>query len=145
MLLKALDLLRTLGWALISFIFSLIDSIFEVLREMNGYNIIDSFFKVYSISSDKVLYTSFYNIDFINSKGNFSLEEAFNKGIVNLDDIKSNSTNSDELNDGGTVIYKFKKGKFSNKDFVLVDCKTIAGVNDVYIISSFDYDNSVCK
>jgi hypothetical protein len=41
-LLKALDLLRTLGWALINFIFSLIDSIFEVLREMNGYNIIDS-------------------------------------------------------------------------------------------------------
>ena len=42
MLLKALDLLRTLGWALINFIFSLIDSIFDVLREMNGYDIIDS-------------------------------------------------------------------------------------------------------
>lgn len=42
MLLKALDLLRTLGWGLINFIFSLIDSLFDILKSLNSYNIIDS-------------------------------------------------------------------------------------------------------
>lgn len=42
MTLKALDLLRTLGWGLIDFIFSLIDSLFEIIKEMNSFNIIDS-------------------------------------------------------------------------------------------------------
>ena len=32
MLLKALDLLRTLGWSLVHFIFSLIDSLFDILK-----------------------------------------------------------------------------------------------------------------
>ncbi len=42
MLLKALDLLRTLGWGLITFIFSLIDSLFDIIKEMNAFSIIDS-------------------------------------------------------------------------------------------------------
>lgn len=42
MLLKALDLLRTIGWGLISFIFSLIDSLFEIIKEMNAFDIISS-------------------------------------------------------------------------------------------------------
>ena len=42
MLLKALDLLRTLGWALIHFIFQLIDSLFDILKGLNAYDIIDS-------------------------------------------------------------------------------------------------------
>lgn len=42
MLLKALDLLRTLGWSVISFIYSLIDSLFDILKSLNTYNIIDS-------------------------------------------------------------------------------------------------------
>ena len=32
MLLKALDLLRTLGWALIHFIYNLIDGLFDILN-----------------------------------------------------------------------------------------------------------------
>ena len=42
MLLKALDLLRTLGWGLIHFIFLLIDSLFDILKGLNAYDIIDS-------------------------------------------------------------------------------------------------------
>lgn len=42
MLLKALDLLRTIGWGVISFIFSLIDSLFEIIKEMNAFDIIDT-------------------------------------------------------------------------------------------------------
>lgn len=42
MLLKALDLLRKLGWALINFIFSLIDSLFDILKGLNAFDIINS-------------------------------------------------------------------------------------------------------
>lgn len=42
MISKALDLLRTLGWLLLEFIYNLIDSLFDILKELNGFNIIDS-------------------------------------------------------------------------------------------------------
>lgn len=42
MLLKALDLLRKLGWGLINFIYSLIDSLFDILKGLNAFDIINS-------------------------------------------------------------------------------------------------------
>ena len=42
MIFKALDLLRTLGWGIISFIYSLIDSLFQIIRELNSFDIISS-------------------------------------------------------------------------------------------------------
>jgi hypothetical protein len=42
MLMKALDLLRTLGWYLIHFIFTLIDSLFQVLKGLNTFDIVNS-------------------------------------------------------------------------------------------------------
>ena len=42
MLLKALDFIRTIGWGIISFIYNLIDVLFDILKELNAYNIIDS-------------------------------------------------------------------------------------------------------
>ena len=42
MLLKALDLLRTLGWGLIHFIYDLIDSLFDILKGLNAFDIINS-------------------------------------------------------------------------------------------------------
>src|SRR5574344_639642 len=42
MLLKALDLLRTLAWLLVHFIYSLIDSLFDILKGLNAYDIISS-------------------------------------------------------------------------------------------------------
>lgn len=42
MLLKALDFLRTIGWYLIDFIYKLIDTLFDILKELNAYNIIDN-------------------------------------------------------------------------------------------------------
>lgn len=42
MLLKALDLLRTLSWGIIHFIYSLIDSLFDILRGLNAFDIINS-------------------------------------------------------------------------------------------------------
>ena len=41
-MLGALDLLRTLGWGFISFIYSLIDVIFEILKQLNLYDIVSS-------------------------------------------------------------------------------------------------------
>ena len=36
MLLKALDLLRRLGWGIINFIYNLIDTLFDVLKSLNA-------------------------------------------------------------------------------------------------------------
>ena len=41
MLLKALDLLRTLGWYIVHFIYDLIDSLFDILRGLNSFDIIN--------------------------------------------------------------------------------------------------------
>ena len=45
MLNKALDLLRTLGWGIIDFIYSLIDSLFSVLKSLNAFDIVNSIAK----------------------------------------------------------------------------------------------------
>ncbi len=42
MLMKALDLLRTLGWSVVNFIYSLIDSLFNILKEINAFDIVNS-------------------------------------------------------------------------------------------------------
>ena len=42
MLNKALDLLRVIGWGAIDFIYSLIDSLFDIIRQLNSFNIIDA-------------------------------------------------------------------------------------------------------
>lgn len=54
MLNKALDLLRTLGWGIVNFIYSLIDSLFDILREINALDIVNS---VSNDSMFKNLYT----------------------------------------------------------------------------------------
>ena len=54
MILNALDLLRTLAWGLISFIYSLIDSLFEILKSLNAFDIINS------ISNNKI-FSNFYS------------------------------------------------------------------------------------
>jgi hypothetical protein len=38
----ALDLLRRLGWAIIDFIYNLIDNLFNIIKELNLYDIVDS-------------------------------------------------------------------------------------------------------
>lgn len=53
MLLKALDLLRTLGWGIINFIYSLIDSLFDILKEINALDIVNSM-------SDESMFKNFY-------------------------------------------------------------------------------------
>ena len=45
MLNKALDLLRTLGWYIVDFIYSLIDSLFDVLKSLNAFDIVNSIAK----------------------------------------------------------------------------------------------------
>ncbi len=41
-MLGALDLLRRLGWGIIEFIYNLIDTLFNIIRELNLYDIVDS-------------------------------------------------------------------------------------------------------
>ena len=40
--LMALDLLRILGWGLVNFIYSIIDTLFEILKSLNAFDIISS-------------------------------------------------------------------------------------------------------
>ncbi len=42
MKLKALDLLRTIIWEIVNFIYTIIDTLFDILKSLNAYNIIDS-------------------------------------------------------------------------------------------------------
>lgn len=53
MLMKALDLLRTLGWSVVNFIYSLIDSLFDILKEINALDIVNSV-------SDESMFTKFH-------------------------------------------------------------------------------------
>ena len=41
-MLSALDLLRRLGWAVIDFVYNLIDTIFNIIKELNLYDIVDN-------------------------------------------------------------------------------------------------------
>lgn len=41
-MLSALDLLRRLGWAIVNFIYNLIDTLFNILKELNLYDIVDN-------------------------------------------------------------------------------------------------------
>ena len=59
MLNKALDLLRTLGWAIINFIYSLIDSLFDILKEINALDIVNS---ISNESMFRRLYTGIFAI-----------------------------------------------------------------------------------
>lgn len=42
MMLKVFDLLRTLGWYLVSFIYNLIDALLEIIKKLNAFDIINS-------------------------------------------------------------------------------------------------------
>ena len=39
---KAYDFIRTIGWSIIDFIYGLIDGLFDILREINAYDLIDN-------------------------------------------------------------------------------------------------------
>lgn len=54
MLLKALDLLRTIGWGIVHFIFDLINSLYEIMQELNSIDIINTL-------SENTIFTKFYS------------------------------------------------------------------------------------
>ena len=53
MKLKALDLLRTIIWGIVNFIYTVIDTLFDILKSLNAYNIIDSI-------ADNTIFSNFY-------------------------------------------------------------------------------------
>ena len=42
MMIKVFDLLRSLGWYIVSFIYDLIDGLLEIIRKLNAFDIINS-------------------------------------------------------------------------------------------------------
>lgn len=53
MMLKVFDLLRSLGWYIINFIYNLIDALLEIIKKLNAFDIINSL-------SDNQVFKSFY-------------------------------------------------------------------------------------
>ena len=53
-MLSALDLLRRLGWAVIDFIYKLVDTLFNIMKELNLYDIVDSV-------SDNTMFSNFHS------------------------------------------------------------------------------------
>ncbi len=53
-MLSALDLLRRLGWAVIDFIYNLIDTLFNIIKEINLYDIVDNV-------SDNTIFSNFHS------------------------------------------------------------------------------------
>lgn len=53
-MLSALDLLRRLGWAIIDFIYSLIDTLFKILKQLNLFDIVDSI-------SENTIFSNFHS------------------------------------------------------------------------------------
>ena len=114
---------------------------------IDGQMLNESFIKIYDISDNRKVYSRFTSIQYSNErKEKIYLEEALKNNIVSLDDILSKSNYYDSLNDGGTIIYYFRKGQnnFINKDFEIVCCDTLDGVKDVYIIEQFDITDNIC-
>jgi hypothetical protein len=99
MLLKALDLLRTLGWSLIYFIFSLIDSLFDILKSLNAFDIINS------VSGDTNFSTFQHGIIAIavTLLGLFSISK-FAKKIIDPDDGLSSEGIVKEIAKCGVLI-----------------------------------------
>lgn len=81
MLNKALDLLRTLGWAIVDFIYSLIDSLFDILKEINALDIVNS---ISNESMFRRLYSGIFAIA-ITVLGLFAIWN-FIKKIIDPDD-----------------------------------------------------------
>lgn len=51
---KAYDFMRTIGWSIIDFLYGLIDSLFDILKEVNAYNLIDTI-------SDNKIFKNFHS------------------------------------------------------------------------------------
>lgn len=108
----------------------------------------ESFIKIYDISDNRKVYSQFTSVQYIDEgKEQFSLGEVLRNNVVSLDDILAKSNYYDGLNDGGSVVYYFRKERnaFVNKDFEIVCCDTLDGVKDIYIIEQFDFINSICE
>ena len=84
MILKAIDLLRTLGWGVIDFIYSLINSLYDILKEINALDIINSM-------SNETLFKNFHTSIIAISITLFSLFSiwSFVKKIIDPDEYLS--------------------------------------------------------
>lgn len=78
---------------------------------------------------DRNIYSIYEN----NKYQSISLKEAFNKNIISLNDLINNMELNDTANDGGSKIYF--SDKIANEPFYVIECKTLDGNNDIYILN----------
>ena len=97
---------------------------------------------LYSEFNDIKIYT--YCLDSIKIK-NKELKEYLQDNNSVIDELTSKLTYNTTLYDGGTTIYKDTKN-ISNNGISLIKCKTLDGVNDIYIGNKdMNFKSNFCK
>lgn len=105
----------------------------------------DDYLEIYSFTDKQKLYTNFTEINYKSDNIVLALEEAMKDDKVSLEDILSHKNKVEALNDGGTKVYYFKKGDFTNRDFIILKCNTLSGNENIYILEEFDVYNNSCS
>ena len=102
---------------------------------------------VYKIDDDTTIYSTFDDIKIRKWGKEYMLKEAFEKNKISILELILQSNERISFNDGGSWELKFKKGSFTNTDFVIMICnaKHIEYNNkNIYFIKEYDIENGVC-
>jgi len=114
-----------------------------------GDTLLDTYQKIYSVSSSKRVYTIYEDIRAKSENGKtYSLETALKNGYITIDELIDKSDSYDGFNDGGSVIYYYKVGEFTNKNFTLVTCNSSVENGDnhnIYIVPNDSKYADICK
>lgn len=109
----------------------------------------DNEYKSYAIDDTISLHT---NVDVIYTNKDYSdtLINAFNSGILSLDDFINSLKLITSYKDGGSSLYLYKSSLFGsndygNKNFYVMKCSSIDNNNDIYISYDKNYLKNICN
>ena len=123
--LMALDLLRILGWGLVNFIYSIIDTLFEILKSLNAFDIISS---VSNNNTFSKFYTGVFAIS-LTLLGLFSIWKFLIK-ILNPEEELNTSQIVKEIVKCTTLILC--------STFLFVECSSFSNKLSGYVSNIFD-------
>ena len=127
MLMKALDLLRTLGWAIVNFIYSMIDGLFDILKEINALDIVNA---ISDQNAFQKLYSGIFAIA-LTLLGLFSVW-TFVKKVLDSDEGMGTEQIVKEIIKCGILIIM--------STFMFVQCSNLSITLSGYTANSFSYD-----
>jgi len=139
MIKKRLGLVLCLFIILLLSVVLMINSNKTLKIEASGQKFNESFTIIYEYDDEVKVYSQFTEVYVYLKNDKVKLSSALSDGIITMDNIIMKSDSFIEANDGGTKTYIFNKEKLS-----VVYCKTLDGINDIYITDINEYDG-VCK